>query len=128
DLVGPGDGVVEPALLSYPRIAYPAAARQQQIAGKVVVLTLVDEEGAVTEAKLQQGVTSRYGVNEAVLAAIRRAKFRPATKNGIPVKMWRTIVVDVRAGRRAPVDSRQAAGGRRARVNARLSTRHPQLS
>ena len=96
DLVGPGAGVVEPALLSYPRIAYPAAARQQQISGKVVVLVLVNEEGAPSEVKLQQGVASRFGVNEAVLDAIRHAKFRPATKNGIPVKMWRTVVVDVK--------------------------------
>jgi TonB family protein len=96
DLVGPGPGVVEPALLSYPRIAYPAAARQQQVSGKVVVLVLVDEEGAASDAKLQQGVGSRSGVNEAVLEAIRHAKFRPASKNGTPVKMWRTIVVDVK--------------------------------
>jgi TonB family protein len=96
DLVGPGEGVVEPALLSYPRIAYPAAARQQQIAGKVVVLVLVNEEGAASDVKLQQGVAARFGVNEVVLEALRHAKFRPASKNGIPVKMWRTIVVDVK--------------------------------
>jgi TonB family protein len=93
--VGPGEGVVEPALLSY-RIAYPAAARQQRISGKVVVLVLVTEEGAASDVKLQQGVASRSGVNEAVLEAIRHARFRPASKNGIPVKMWRTIVVDVK--------------------------------
>ena len=96
DLVGPGEGVVEPALLSSPRIAYPVAARQQQISGKVVVLVLVTEDGAASDVKLQQGVASRSGVNEAVLEAIRHAKFRPASKNGIPVKMWRTIVVDVK--------------------------------
>jgi outer membrane biosynthesis protein TonB len=38
---------------------------------------------------------TKTGVNEAVLAAVRRSKFRPATKNGTPVKMWRTVVVDV---------------------------------
>jgi len=62
----------------------------------VVVLVLVNEDGVATEAKLQQGVGSRFGVNEAVVDAIRRAKFRPASKDGIPVKMWRTIVVDVK--------------------------------
>ena len=96
DLVGPGPGVVEPVYVSSPRIAYPPAARQQGITGKVVVLLLVNEEGAVLEAKLQQGLGSVFGVNEAVLASIRRAKFQPATKGGIPVKMWRTIVVDVK--------------------------------
>jgi TonB family protein len=96
DLVGPGPGVVEPALVSSLRVSYPAAARQQGITGKVVVLALVNEEGAVTDSKLQQGVGPRAGINEAVLGAIRHAKFRPATKNGVPVKMWRTVVVDVK--------------------------------
>jgi len=31
-----------------------------------------------------------------VLDAVRSARFRPATKNGIPVKMWRTVVVELK--------------------------------
>jgi TonB family protein len=93
DLVGPGPGVVEPVLTSSLRIAYPPAARGA--GGKVVVLILVNEEGTVSEARLEQGISARP-VNDAVLEAVRRAKFRPATKNQIPVKMWRTIVVDVK--------------------------------
>jgi protein TonB len=95
DLVGPGPGVVEPALASSLRIAYPPAARGQGVGGKVVVLVLVNEEGIVSDARLEQGISSKP-VNDAVLEAVRRAKFRPATKNQIPVKMWRTVVVDVK--------------------------------
>jgi TonB family protein len=95
DLVGPGSGVVEPVFLSSPRIAYPPAARNQGVSGKVVVLLLVNEQGTVSEVKLQQGIP-RFGVNEAVLASVRQAKFQPATKNGVAVKMWRTLVVDVK--------------------------------
>jgi TonB family protein len=96
DLVGPGSGVVEPALVSTPRVNYPAIARQQRVTGRVIVLVLVNEEGAVAEARLQQGVPPRYGVNEAVVEAVRTSKFRPATKNGTAVKMWRTVVVEVK--------------------------------
>ena len=96
DLVGPGPGVVEPELISTPRVAYPPIARQQRVNGKVVVLVLVNEDGQVGEARLQQGLASRNGVNEAVVTAVRASRFRAATKNGIPVKMWRTIVVDVK--------------------------------
>jgi protein TonB len=95
DLVGPGPGVVEPALVAPPRFNYPAIARQQRISGRVTVLVLVDENGTVSEARLQQGVTSKLGINEAVVDAVRKSKFRAATKNGVPVKMWRTVVVDV---------------------------------
>ena len=71
-------------------------ARQQRVTGKVVVLVFVDERGTVADARLQQGMATKTGVNEAVVEAFRQARFRPATKNGIPVKMWRTLVVDVR--------------------------------
>jgi eukaryotic-like serine/threonine-protein kinase len=95
DLVGPGTGVVEPALISPPRVVYPPIARQQRVEGKVVVLVLVDENGKVTEARIQQGL-SQAAVNDAVLAGVKGAKFRAATKNGTPVKMWRPIIVDVK--------------------------------
>jgi TonB family protein len=95
DLVGPGPGVVEPVLLSSPHVSYPPAARAQNARGRVIVLVLVDETGGVSSARLQQGVALK-AVNDAVVKSVREAKFRNATKNGIPVKMWRTVVVDVR--------------------------------
>jgi periplasmic protein TonB len=71
-------------------------ARQQRVQGKVVVLVLVDEQGRVVESRIQQGVANQPAVNEAVLEGVRNAKFRAATKNGIPVKMWRPVIVDVK--------------------------------
>ncbi len=97
DLVGPGPGVVEPEMVSKPRVVFPEIARQQgALGGRVVVLVLVDEDGGVAETRLQQGVAAKSGINEAVLDAVKRVRFRPATKNGIPVKMWRPVVVDVK--------------------------------
>ncbi|HEY1252922.1 MAG TPA: TonB family protein [Thermoanaerobaculia bacterium] len=96
DLVGPGPGVIEPVLVSVPRVVYPPLAKERRIAGKVVVLVQVDETGKVTEARVQQGLAGQEPVNNAVLAAVRNAKFEPATKNGIPVKMWRPVVVEVK--------------------------------
>ena len=96
DLVGPGPGVVEPVLLSPPRINYPPMARQQKISGRVVILVLVNEQGSVSDARVQKGVGGRNGIDTVVLDAVRSSHFRPATKNGIPVKMWRTVVVEVK--------------------------------
>ena len=93
--MGPGTGVVEPVLVSPPRVVYPPIARQQRVEGKVVVLVLVDENGNVTETRLQQGV-AQSAVNNAVLAGVKSAKFRPATKNGLAVKMWRPVIVEVK--------------------------------
>ena len=95
DLVGPGPGVVEPVYVSSPhRISSRRAPAGDHRQGRRAPAR--ERGGAVLEAKLQQGLGSVFGVNEAVLASIRRAKFQPATKGGIPVKMWRTIVVDVK--------------------------------
>jgi TonB family protein len=96
DLVGPGAGVIEPALIASPRVVYPPIAREQRVTGRVVALVLVDENGRVAQSKLQQGLEGQAAVNEAVMAAVRNAKFRSATKNGIPVKMWRPVIVDVK--------------------------------
>ena len=95
DLVGPGPGVVEPTFAAPPRVVYPEIARQQRVQGKVVLLVLVDENGRVAESRVQSGV-AQPAVNEAVLAAVKNAKFRPATKNGVPVKMWRPVIIDVK--------------------------------
>jgi TonB family protein len=96
DLVGPGPGVVEPALVAPPRVNYPPQARQQRVFGRVVVLVLVTEDGAVADARVQRGIGGRSGIDQAVLDAVRASRFRAATKNGVSVKMWRTVVVDVK--------------------------------
>jgi TonB family protein len=96
DLVGPGPGVVEPELEAAPHVAYPPLARQQRVSGRVVVLVLVDEDGRVTQARLQQGIPGQTAIDNAVVEAVRGARFRPATKDGIPVKMWRPVVVEVK--------------------------------
>jgi TonB family protein len=96
DIVGPGPGVVEPEIASKLQITYPLGARQEwRLGGRVVILALIDESGNVSSARVQTGVASRSGVNEAILAAVKRAKFRPATKDGVPVKMYKAIPVDV---------------------------------
>ena len=58
---------------------------------------LVDENGKVTDSKLQQGIAGMPAINDAVVAGVKSAKFRPATKNGIPVKMWRPVMVECEA-------------------------------
>ena len=95
DLVGPGPGVVEPTLAAPPRVIYPPIAKQQHVGGRVVVLVLVDENGQVVSTRLQQGLEGQNAVNDAVVAGVKSAKFRPATKNGTPVKMWRPVIVQV---------------------------------
>jgi len=97
DLVGPGPGVTSPVLVSFDKPSYPPIARRMKIEGDVVLSLLVDETGRVLEARLIRGVGGKGGgLHEAALKAARRARYRPATKNGVRVKMWTTLKIPFR--------------------------------
>lgn len=88
-LVGPGPGVVEPSLVSGLRVNYNVVVPQ-----RVTVLVLIDENGRVESARLQGKAPP--GLEKAVLSAVRSAQFRPATKDGVPVKMYKAISIEVK--------------------------------
>lgn len=77
-----------------PQPAYTAEALAQNPVpeGKVRVELSVDATGAVTDAKVLEGLG--FGLDEAAAASLRQAKFAPATKCGEPVPS--KFVVSVR--------------------------------
>jgi TonB family protein len=88
DLVPGGPGVSPPELVSAPKPEYPPQARRLQVQGVVVVSVLVDETGRVQDARLTEPIPQKVGINEAALQVARNAQYRPATKDGVKVKMW----------------------------------------
>ncbi|HYP88618.1 MAG TPA: energy transducer TonB, partial [Polyangiaceae bacterium] len=78
------DPCEEPAAKPKPRsVPQPVgteAARAAGVEGKVRVQLTVDESGRVVDVKLLQGLG--YGLDEAALAAARRAEFEPALRCG----------------------------------------------
>jgi serine/threonine-protein kinase len=88
DLVRLGPGVTPPQLVSYDKPRYPPLAQQLRVEGVVVISLLVDENGHVQEARVAEPIRQKVGINEAALAAARTARYRPATKDGVPVKVW----------------------------------------
>ena len=88
ELVQPGAGVRPPSLVSLPKPQYPPVAKKLQVEGVPVVAVLVDENGRVLEAKLEVPIKQNVGINEAALSAARAARYNPATKDGVRVKMW----------------------------------------
>jgi TonB family protein len=91
DLVTPGPGVVPPSLLNRPSPAYPPMAKMQRVEGTVSVEVLVDENGVVRDTRFVKKVAQNVGLNESAMSAAQQAKFRPATKGGVRVKMWYTL-------------------------------------
>jgi protein TonB len=88
DLVPGGPGVAPPELVSTPKPEYPPQARRLRVEGVVVVSVLVDENGNVQDARLLEPIQQKVGINEAALAVAHSARYRPATKEGVRVKMW----------------------------------------
>jgi TonB family protein len=94
DLVENGPGVVPPKLAGRIEPRYPPQARQLNKTATVTVRALVDENGRVERAE-PSGAKAGYGFDEAALAAARAARFDPATKNGVRVKMWTALRITV---------------------------------
>jgi TonB family protein len=97
DLVAMSDpGVTPPKLLDMRKPDYPPMARRLKVQGTVVITVLVDENGAPSQPRIVRGVDQNVGINEAALAAIQTARFTPATKDGVKVKVWYTLSMPFR--------------------------------
>jgi protein TonB len=59
----------------------------------VEVNALIDEKGNVTDVQLVQGLEGRSGLNEAAIENVKKYRYRPATKDGVPVKVWLPVRV-----------------------------------
>lgn len=92
DLVKMGDGVVEPKVLRQANPRFPEMARRVgKEGGTVTVRVLVDENGKVLRTELVNKLG--FGFDGEALNAAKNATWAPATKYGVPVKMWKEINV-----------------------------------
>jgi protein TonB len=65
-----------PEAVSVPQVAYPAAARRQQVEGTVTLEVTVGADGKVLRVKVLKGIG--YGLDEAATRALESARFKPA--------------------------------------------------
>ncbi len=77
-----------PKLVSTVNPEYPPLARKLRIEGVVVLSVLVDEDGHVEDVQLLEPISQNVGINEAALQVARQARYKPATRDGVRVKMW----------------------------------------
>jgi TonB family protein len=85
---------VPPEVLVEEKITLPSLPPwvRSTIRGSVIMRVLVNEKGGVDDVQvLRKFQTPDLGVDEACVAAARKYRFRPASKNGVPVKTWTTV-------------------------------------
>jgi TonB family protein len=87
-------GVIAPVPLATPPLQYPPVALARRIEGRVEVSVLVDERGNVADAKVTTAAGGKSGLNEAAVENAKRRRYRAATKDGVPVKVWVPVTVN----------------------------------
>ena len=101
DLVGPGEGVLEPRLVRLGGMGnLPPQARQIKRAadgsiGTPFLMALVDERGVVRDIRVVKPSSYKF-VDEAAMRSLKGATIQPATKDGVKVKMWKTFSLTVK--------------------------------
>jgi TonB family protein len=75
--------VTPPVRLATPLPGYTAAAWAAGVEGSVEIRATIDERGEVAGIDVVRGLP--HGLTEAAVAAVRRWRFRPATRDGKPV-------------------------------------------
>jgi TonB family protein len=74
---------MQPQLISQPKPGYTEAARQNKIAGKVVLSVEFRADGTIGDVQVVRSLG--YGLDECAVDSARQIRFRPAIKDGVPV-------------------------------------------
>jgi TonB family protein len=81
-------GVIAPVLDKQASLAYPPLALRQHLEGTVDLNVLVDERGSVTDATVASTGPNSPILAESAIENVKRRKYRPGTKEGVPIKVW----------------------------------------
>lgn len=81
--------IARPVLLVRVDPEYPRLALMRRIEGSVVVSVVIDETGSVRDWKVLRSVSE--SIDEAALDAVSKWRYRPATRNGVPVAVYGVV-------------------------------------
>jgi protein TonB len=87
-----GGGVRPPSVVYSVDPEFSEEARKAKFSGNVLVDLIVDENGQPSHVRVARGVG--MGLDEKAVEAVRQYKFKPATKDGKPVKVELSIDVN----------------------------------
>ncbi len=91
-----GQDVKAPVVVHRVEPFYSEDARRARISGIVIAETMIDETGVVRDVRILKGLPS--GLSEAVVDALRRWTFKPATLNGQPVQVIFNLTINFKLG------------------------------
>src|SRR5918999_2494469 len=84
-------GMTRPEIVHQVQPRYTELARRSGVQGTVIVEAIIDEKGYVTNVRVLRGLP--MGLDRAAVDAIQQWRFKPATLNSKPVKVYYTLTV-----------------------------------
>ena len=75
------------------RLAYPRASKRMGETGRVLIRVFIDLTGSATAVQVERSSGHRR-LDDAALAAVREARFKPYTENGRPLASLAFIPLD----------------------------------
>jgi len=80
-----------PVVLKEEPVTWPRSALHSRRQGLVILQATVNAKGRVEEVKILRADHEGFGIPQAIIEAVRRYYFKPATKNGVAVKSYATV-------------------------------------
>ena len=90
----PGSGIAPPRVLREVKPDYTEAARGEAVEGDVLLEVIVLADGSVGEVRVLRGLG--FGLDERAVAAMRRWRFHPADRRGVPVSVFVEVAMTFR--------------------------------
>jgi len=81
-----------PVPVKTPPPVYPIELRRKGVTGEVAVKVVIDELGNVVECSVKRASRSEF--EDPALNAVKQWKFKPATKDGMPVRCHMLIPIN----------------------------------
>ncbi len=93
-------GLIKPRLLKQVPPNYPSVAKNASVAGDVELEAVINPDGKVGDVRIVRSLDKRFGLDDEAVRVAKLWLFAPARKDGFPVPVIVTIVVQfkLRAG------------------------------
>jgi TonB family protein len=89
-------GIGNPVIISDSKVqpAYPETARKSKVNGTVILQCVINEDGTVGEISIKKEDPAQFEFGDAAIEAVRQWRYEPALKDGKPVAVYMTILVE----------------------------------
>ena len=87
-------GLTPPVVVSQSCPPYPPLALERRISGTVSLTAVVDDNGAVVEVSRVRASPPGLGFEEAATSCVLSRAYRPATRQGVPVRVRLPIRIE----------------------------------